>query len=199
MARLGRRTRTARGDIWLAAVVGGIAVIGHLTTAVQILIARYLFHFASGDPTLPLVELPQLIQADVRSGHTYTVSDLSPAVRLLSAAPSLAAAGTIAVAVFLLARILRRIAARQAFDRPTRRQIALLSTVLIGGSLLQGVLDIAAIAVIVASVDQAAVQGIGTYPPNWPWTLIVVGVAVSALGAAFAEGARLQEDVAGVV
>jgi len=47
--------------------------------------------------------------------------------------------------------------------------------------------------------DREAVFGIGTNLPEWPWTLIVVGVAVSALTVAFSEGARLKQDVAGVV
>lgn len=199
MVRLGRGPGAVRVEVWLASMVGGIAVIGNLTAAVQIIAGRYLFSFGGGDPRLPLVQLPQLLQADVRPGHTYTVADLALGLRVLSATPSIVAAATIAVAVFLLAGVLSRIATGRAFDLPVRRRVALLSVVLIGGGLLQGLLDTAAIAAIAVSLDRAAIQGIGTNTPSWPWTLIVVGVAVSALGAAFAEGARLKEDVAGVV
>lgn len=199
MARLGRRPGAVRVEVWLASAVGGIAVIRNLTTAVQILTGRFLYYFGSGDPRLPLVQLPQLLQADVRPGHTYTVADLAPGLRVLCASPSVVAAGTIAVAVVLLAGVLNRIAAGRAFDPPVRRRVALLSVVLIGGGLLQGLLDTAAIAAIAPSVDRVAIEGIGTNLPSWPWTLIVVGVVVWALGAAFAEGARLKEDVAGVV
>ena len=102
MARLGRRPGAVRVEVWLASAVGGIAVIRNLTTAVQILTGRFLYYFGSGDPRLPLVQLPQLLQADVRPGHTYTVADLAPGLRVLCASPSVVAAGTIAVAVVLL-------------------------------------------------------------------------------------------------
>lgn len=199
MARLGRGPRAARVGVLLVSGVGGIAVIGNLATAVAIVTGRSLFTFGGADPQLPLTSLPQLLQADVRPGHTYTVTDLAPGLRVLCASPSIVAAGTIAVAVVLLVGVLNRIAAGRAFDPPVRRRLALLSAVLIGGGLLQGLLDTAAIAAVVASVDQEAISGIGTTPPDWPWTLIVVGVAVTALGAAFTEGARLKEDAVGVV
>jgi len=174
-------------------------VLGNLATAISVITGRFLFAFGGADPHLPLTKLPQLLQADVRPGHTYTVGDLSIGVRVLCALPSVVAAGTIAFAVILLVGVLGRIAAGRAFEPSVRRRLVLLSAVLVGGGLLQGLLDTAAIAALAVSVDREAVSGLATNLPNWPWALIVVGVAVSALGAAFAEGARLKEDAVGVV
>ncbi|MCV2394718.1 DUF2975 domain-containing protein [Actinotalea sp. M2MS4P-6] len=199
MSRRKRGPWATRLGVGLASIVGSFAVVANLATAVAVLTGRFLIVSGGADPGLTLEQLPQLIQADERPGHTFTVADLAPQLRVLCAGPSIVAAATILAAVLLLIRALDEIAAGRAFEPPSRRLLGWLSAVLIGGGILQGLLDTAAIAALVASVDYEAIEGLGTNVPRWPWTLIVVGVVVSALSLAFAEGARLKEDVAGVV
>ncbi|MCB0911228.1 MAG: hypothetical protein KDB60_06400, partial [Propionibacteriaceae bacterium] len=70
-----------------------------------------------------------------------------------------------------------------------------------------GALNTAAVAVIQAdpagvlaphSPPDASMLVIG-FTAGWPWMLILLGVVAGALGVAFRQGARLQEDVDGVI
>lgn len=195
-----RSVRVARR---LVDTLGTLAVLGALLSAWTIVTGRYLWTGGGADPRRPLVELPQLLQADVRPGQSFYLEDLDPWLRILCALPDVVAAATIVLAMVYVVRVLDGVGRGDAFGPRTLAAVTRLGVVLVAGGVLQGVLNTAAVAGLAALTGRREfterVSGLGIDAPHWPWTLIVVGTVVLAVSAAFREGARLQRDVAGVI
>jgi len=78
-----------------------------------------------------------------------------------------------------------------------------------GGEILQAVAGTIAVAVLSSLVQVgmrggggafgASYSGLGFNGPDVPWMLLLLGIIAGALALAFREGARLEEEVAGVV
>jgi hypothetical protein len=171
---------------------------------------RYLWAGNGADPRKPLADLPQLIQAEIREGHSRFLEDIPVWLRVLCAMPSVAYAATLILGAVLVARILRTIARGDAFAVQVRRTLVALSLTLVGGGLVAGLLDTAALGTVIglssgatlddgSPFDPMVVSVLGTDLPHWPIMLIVLGVVASALTLAFREGARLREELVGVV
>ena len=175
-----------------------------------------LFAFGGADGRLPLVRLPQLIQADLREGAEGTLAEADLGLRLLGALPSFLQAATIVLATVFLLRVLRGIAAGRAFDPFVLENWRRLSLALLIGGVVQGLADTAANVYLTSHVGLlfwsgqvtdaqrerflgGDYQAIGTNLPQWPLPVLMAGVLALALGAAFRAGAKLERDVDGVV
>jgi len=71
----------------LVVVVAIVSVLGDIMRVITISTGRSLFSFAGSDGRLPLSQLPQLMQADLRPGTSATLADADLSLRLLCASP----------------------------------------------------------------------------------------------------------------
>lgn len=203
-----KRPRAVGAAVATVIVVGALASLSVLLQALMTVTGRYLFTWGGADQRKPLVDLPQLLQADIRDGYSMFLEDLPAWLRMLGASPLLLHAVIVAAAVALVVRLCRRIASGDPFGRSARGTLTRLSLVLIVGGVAQGILDTIAVGVATNWISSRmftslggdfAVQGLGTDLPNFPIMLIVLGIITAALAVAFREGARLREEMAGVV
>ncbi len=187
---------------------GALAALSGLVQAWMTITGRYLFVSGGADPRKPVVDLPQLLQAEVREGHSMFLEDVPAALRVLAATPSLLAATTFLVAAFLLARVIRSIAAGEAFGARVRSSLTWLSATLLVGGLLQGAVDTAAGAALwnwfpratdLGGSHELAIAGLGLDAPHWPVMIVVLGLVASVMALAFRQGARLQAETDGLV
>ena len=182
-------------------------------------------HLASGtDPRLPLIDLPQLVQADLRAGSTGTLADADLILRILGAVPSVIHGVTVVLAIAWLLRALRGIAQGQPFHAFVVQNWRRLALTLLAGGLAQGVADGIACTYLAVGAgfrgisflgavgggssrtdpQQVAFLGgdyeaISVASATWPVDLLLAGLVALALTAAFRAGARLAEDADGVV
>lgn len=190
-------------------IVVGAALLNDLVRTITIVSGRVLFAIGGTDGRLPLASLPQLLQADLREGASGYLTDAPVWLRILCASPTVIHALTIALAAVLFVRILRSIAVAEPFTPEVVRNWIRISSVLIVGGIFQGLVDTVAGAVIFNLASLGAPAGenplgadysvIGTDIPQWPFFMILLGVLVAAVATAFRTGARLKEDVIGVV
>jgi len=139
--------------------------------------------------------------ADLRWPGTATVSlpDADTAVWLASLLPGLVVSLTTVTVALLMSWLLRRIQRGDAFVAASVTVLRLVGLTLVVGSLVTR----ASSAIADASVQSSAV---GTNPYvtvtlslSAPLAFILVGLLVAAVAEAFAHGARLADDVAGLV
>lgn len=192
-------TRRASSLVLSLATVG--LVVAVLGAAV---IARgRTFGIGMPDPPMALADLPQIMAADPGIGNTFTVVDLPFLVRLLCAVPSVLLAVVSFVAALLLVRVLRDIADGLAFRASARPQLARLSLTLILGGLLCALTDLAAMVALTVLQANQALGGsgdtFGIALPSVPIFLISLGVVAAAVDYALKDGARLEQEVEGVV
>lgn len=195
-------------------VVLVLTLLHDLVQVITISTGRVLFALGGSDGRLPLSSLPQLLQADLREGTQGTLADAALSLRLLAAVPSLVHALTITAAAVLLIGILHRVSLGRPFTGEVLSRWRWLTIVLLAGGVLQALADTGAnlylstrLGFFGAGFDaeaQAAFlggdyAGIGTNVPQWPIPILLAGVVALALGAAFRAGARLEEEVDGVV
>lgn len=201
-------------------IVVGIASLAALFTLVQvatIVTGRALFTFGGADGRLPLVHLPQLLQADHAEGGSGTLADLDFSMRLLGASPMFVQAVVFVVAAVALVRIVSGISRAHPFNDVVQSNWKLLTMALLGGGLLQAGLETVAWAYFSSRIgllfgsglgitreEQEAFLGgdysaIGVAMPSWPLTIIVAGLVALALTVAFRIGARLEREAEGVV
>ncbi|WP_030150769.1 DUF2975 domain-containing protein [Oerskovia turbata] len=189
-------------------LLGALAALSELVQAWMTITGRYLYTSGGAEPRKPVVDLPQLLQAEVREGYTMFLDDVPAALRVLAATPALLAAITYLIASVLLARAIRSIAAGDAFGRRVRSTLTWLSATLLVGGLLQGAVDSAAGAALwswfpratdLGGTHELAIAGLGLDVPHWPVMIVVLGLVTSALTVAFQQGARLQEETDGLV
>jgi hypothetical protein len=206
------RRRSGRSTTVALAAIGTVVGAALLNDIVQIITTttgRVLFTFGGADGRLPLTHLPQILQADLREGATGYLTDVPVWLRLLCASPAVTHALTIAIAAVFFIQIVRRIAAAHPFAPQVLRNWPKVSLVLIAGGILQGVMDTVAGVVIFTLASSgtppgedllgADYSGIGTDLPQWPFFMILLGIVAAAVSTAFRSGARLEEEVVGVV
>ena len=209
-AKAVKQPRAVRVAVTVVIVVGLLACVSVFLQALTTITGRFLYAGGGAEPRLPLESLPQLLQAEIREGHSMFLEDLPAWLRVLCASPLLLHVLVVAAAVALVVRLCGRIASGDPFGQSARQTLTRLSLVLIGGGLGQGLLDTVAVVVahnwIVAAITygaggpyESAVQGLGTDLPTFPIMLIVLGIITAALAVAFREGARLREEMVGVV
>ncbi|WP_293695463.1 hypothetical protein [uncultured Agrococcus sp.] len=213
------RPKRARYRV-INSIVVGVASLAALFTLLQVattVTGRALLTFGGADGRLPLVQLPQLMQADHAEGGSGTLADLDLSMRVLGASPMFVQAVVFVVATIGLVRIVSGISRAQPFSDGVQSNWKLLTTALLGGGLLQAALETAAWMYFSSRIgllfgaglgitreEQEAFLG-GDYSaiavalPNWPLTIIVAGLVTLALTAAFRIGARLEREADGVV
>ena len=156
------------------------------------------------------------MQADLREGATGTLADAALSLRILCATPFLVQAIAITFATVALLRILKGVAWARPFSTDVLKNWRLLTLALLGGGVLQGVMDTVANVYLASSIGllfgAGAImpearneflggdyEGISVDLPQWPIAFIVAGLVALSLHAAFRTGARLERDVDGVV
>lgn len=206
-----RTGRFAEGAIMVVLV---LTLMQDVVQVITISTGRVLFALGGSDGRLPLSTLPQLVQADLREGAQGTLADAALSLRLFAALPSFVHAVTITAAAVLLIGILHRVSLGQPFSPGVLVRWRWLTIVLLGGGVVQALADTGAnlylsthLGFFGARYDsqEAAMflggdyAGIGTNAPQWPIPILLAGVVTLALGAAFRAGARLEDEVDGVV
>lgn len=201
------------------AIILTIALLAALLTLARVAVVvtgRTLFALGGADGRVSLVELPQLLQAELADGATGYLADLELGMRLLGASPMFVQAVVFMVAALALVRIVAGVAKARPFSGVVQSNWKLLTAALLGGGLLQGALDTVAFAYFgsriglffgsgmdVSHEDKASFlgatyQGIGMGVPQWPFLIIIAGLAALALAAAFRLGAKLEREADGV-
>jgi hypothetical protein len=192
-----------------------LTVLHDITQVITTSTGRVLFALGGSDGRLPLSSLPQLLQADLREGTQGTLAEAALSLRLFAALPSLVHAVTITAAAILLIGILRRVSLGRPFSGGVLDRWRWVTLVLLAGGALQALADTGANLYLSRSIgllgagyverDEVKMflggdySGIGTNVPQWPIAILLAGVIALALGAAFRAGARLEEEVDGVV
>ncbi|MEP7762611.1 hypothetical protein [Sanguibacter sp. 25GB23B1] len=171
--------------------------------------ARYLLTIGGGDPRQPADALPQFLQLINLNEDVLYLEDLPLGVRLLCMSPALVAGSTAFVASLFVVRLVRAVARGDAFGRRPRRALGVAGITCLAGGLLQGLLDTAAVARLVALTGQSldadgtmlsdVYRVVSLEVPHWPVQTILVGAVGCILLLAFRAGAELQEEAAGVV
>jgi hypothetical protein len=204
--RVSRAGRMAEGAI---GVVYVLTLLSDMVAVITISTGHVLFALGGSDGRLPLSQLPQLLQADLREGTRGTLADADLGLRILSAAPTLVHAVTITLVALLLLGIIRRVSLGEPFSAGVLNRWKWLTVALLAGGALQAVVETIAVAYLAAGAslnNPERVQflggdysGIGINIPQWPVPILLGGVIALALGVAFRSGARLQDEVEGVV
>ncbi|MBI9113708.1 DUF2975 domain-containing protein [Sanguibacter suaedae] len=186
----------------LLVVVGVLVVLAALWSVVR---GRYLVALGTATPHLTLEDLPQVERVGAVVTDEVLVSDLAVWVRLLAWLPDIVQGAALVVAGLCAVRALRGIGKGDFFSPTVVSAVRWGGGTLIVGGLAQGALDSFAsflLATTQAGPDGAwsnAYDSLTFTGGTWPLSLVVIGVLVVAVGAAFREGARLQTEVEGVV
>ncbi len=181
------------------------------------LTARPLLLPAGGsDAYVGATVLPQVLQLDwLESSHCgdladgeicHTVSTSVRAeeiplwIRAVAVTPQLLEAIAIVVALLAVRRALQYIAWGQPFAGQVRAGLRTAAVVLVVGTLVRTALHPVGLALLTQWWDGLdGGRAIGMQPIYLSVPLLVGGLVLGSLGVAFREGARLQEDVAGVI
>jgi len=209
---VGRQPRRRRDlSIVITGAVVCAAAIGDLFGIFSITTGLVLINALGGDLAAhqSLTALPQILQADLAPGETGDLTDVDLRLRLLCALPTVINMVTIVLAGLLIAGIIARIQQGQPFSSAVQRGWQKLASVLGFGGILQTVAAVIAVAVLArlrasqgpngGGAFGASYSGLGFNGPDVPWMLLLLGIIAGALALAFREGARLEEEVAGVV
>ena len=209
---VGRQPRRRRDlSIVITGAVVCAAAIGDLFGIFSITTGLVLINALGGDLAAhqSLTALPQILQADLAPGETGDLTDVDLRLRLLCALPTVINMVTIVLAGLLIAGIIARIQQGQPFSSAVQRGWQKLASVLGFGGILQTVAAVIAVAVVArlrasqgpngGGAFGASYSGLGFNGPDVPWMLLLLGIIAGALALAFREGARLEEEVAGVV
>ncbi len=147
-----------------------------------------------------LGQLPEGISADAWLDVDVTIQDPTISQMLLRSAQDLGPAVVIVWALWLLASVLNAAAHGDPFGRDNARRFRRLAVVLIAGGFALNVLNYAVLNAFFTqvpeypSIDLAA----GPFTPL-PGGMLLGGLVAFALAAVFSDGARLREDVEGMV
>jgi hypothetical protein len=193
------------GAVVCGAAMWDLLVIFNITTGLMILNAL-TGNLAAHQS---LTALPQILQAELAPGETGDLTDIDLRLRLLCAVPTVISMLTIVLAGLLIAGIIARIQQGQPFSSAVLRGWQKLASVLVFGGILQTVASVIAVAVLTTlrasqgpdggGAFGASYSGLSFNAPDVPWMLMLLGIIAGALALAFREGARLEEEVAGVV
>ena len=203
-----RRVVRLAGYIIWAVVVGWVflELIGIFSMTTGLLLVNAIM----GDRVShqPLTVLPQVLQAVLAPGATGDATDVVLWLRLLCASPYVLNVVLVVLAGVVFDRIIDDVGRGQPFSSAVQRSWNRLASLLVWGGLAQTALSALAVGIIVANMQDgsngrrlfgAEYSGLGLNGPDVPWMLIVLGIIAGALSIAFREGARLEDEVAGVV
>jgi len=193
----------------LIMVMVAVSVLGAVFYAFTMVTGGYLLNAILGHWWLaPLTDVHEFTQAELRPGATGDILDLPLEFRVAAALPPIALAVTALIGGRLAIRLLGAIRAGDAFGVATVALWPKLAAVLLGGS---AVYLVAAGAVFFPLHSAIVMNG---PRPSWleayeviglsgfvdlPWIYILLGLLAGVLGMAFRQGAKLQDEVEGVV
>ncbi len=196
--------RFDRADQWS---FGLLLALGVVATVVVRLVAPVV-GWAQGDrlrvPFFSEVEVPGLTAAGIRhseADYSLLLSDPSTRQRLLDLAPGVGYALLAAVIAWLLLRVMLTIGRGEPFDPANVRRLRALALVLMVGWTVVSFAEATCTFAILADVDlkAAGVDGGPRAALAFPVMPFVVGLATAMVAEAFKAGARLQDDVEGLV
>lgn len=133
------------------------------------------------------------------------VANTPPHIVLLEAAPPVVQAVILAVLTFAMARLLAGIAGGDSFAPSVRNSLTLLSVTAVVGALVHF-----GVGLLAWSICKPWLESVSTLPindlvygrppfPDWPVTLLIIGILAAAFRVAFRDGANLREEVVGIV
>lgn len=208
------RTRSRRRVDMALLILGAVVTVAALADLIGVFnmtTGLFIINALTGDRAhhQPLTTLPQFLQAELTPGTTGDLTDLGLGTRLLCATPTAINLVTIVLAGLLVAGIISRIQKGQPFSAAVLRGWRRLGGVLVVGGGLQTVMAMVAVGVLASMVAHedvhpslvfgASYSGISINGPDVPWMLLLLGIIAGAIALAFREGARLEEEVVGVV
>jgi hypothetical protein len=147
-----------------------------------------------------LGRLPAGISADAWLGVDVTIPDPTTSQMLLRSARDLGPAVVTIWALWLLAAVLTSAAHGDPFGRDNARRFRSLAVLLIAGGFALNVMNYAVLNAFYTQVPEypSIHLAAGPFTPL-PGGMLVGGLVAFALAAIFADGARLREDVEGMV
>jgi hypothetical protein len=147
-----------------------------------------------------LGRLPHGISADAWLGVDVTIPDPTTSQMLLRSARDLGPAVVVVWALWLLAAVLKSAAHGEPFGQGNARRFRSLALLLIVGGFALNVLNYAALNALYTQLPEypSIHLAAGPFAPL-PGGMLVGGLVAFALAAIFADGARLREDVEGMV
>jgi hypothetical protein len=203
------RSRTTRSAIHVLTLTGLLVAVSTVTSAFALVRGRS-WVVNGPDTGYPLSFVPQIDNADMDIWKVATALDLPVATRILSAVPGVVLGAALAVAAFLVVRVLREIAHGRTFSVAARLGLGRISLVLMLGGVLSAVLDLVALLSVEAAInplreswtrelrEDAPHVAVSTVP-SVPVLVIVLGVVAAAAMFALADGARLEDEAEGVI
>ncbi len=147
-----------------------------------------------------LVQFPDGISADDWIAVDVTIQNPTTSQMLLRSAQDLAPAVVIVWALWLLTAVLNAAAHGDPFGRDTARRFRSLAVLLIAGGFVLNMLNYAVLNAFFTQVPQYPSLELASGPfTPLPGGMLIGGLVAFALAAVFADGARLREDVEGMV
>jgi hypothetical protein len=144
--------------------------------------------------------LPDGISLDDWLGVDVTISDPTTSQMLLRSAQDLGPAVVIIWALWLLAAILKSAVHGDPFGRDNARRFRNLAVLLVAGGFVLNLLSYMVINVFYTQIPEFPSIHLAGGPFNpLPGGMLLGGMVAFALAAIFADGARLREDVEGMV
>ncbi|MEI2827751.1 MAG: DUF2975 domain-containing protein [Dermatophilaceae bacterium] len=190
-------TRSDRiGLIALLILVNSAAVVAWVVGP----ILSWLRGDALWAPFISPISVPALDAVGVPySAGTYDLRVANPSTgqRVILVVAGVLWAAVLLSASVIVARLMRSIAAGDAFDRANVARLRWLAALLIGAVPVAHVVDLFARGALIAGAE------LGGLPPtasiSIPWLPIVAGMVVALIAQAFVAGASLRDDVDGLV
>jgi hypothetical protein len=182
-------------------VLGGVMIAGSVLPPWAMLSNQY---FGQNSPIGNFVQAAFGYPIEHYSAFLF-VANAPLHIVLLEAAPVVVQAIILAILTFAMARLLAGIAGGDSFAPSVRRSLTLLSVTAMVGALVQFGVGLLSWSICKPWMDSGSTLPIndlvyGRPPfPDWPVTLLIIGILAAALRVAFRDGANLREEVVGIV
>lgn len=189
-----------RWDRWGLASLVGLAVLVTVLGGVVDPIRDWLAGAPAQVEVYAPVTVPALDAAGLEHGlgsFDVMVPVSSGAIRLLAVLPGLLVAVLVAVAGWLVLRLMRTMAAGEPFAVANVWRLRGLAVVLVVGAPTVTFLEMAVRGAVLGTSDLGGLNP--GMPVDIPWVSILTGMVVAMLAEAFRTGRRLSEDVEGLV
>lgn len=196
--------RGRRGGTRVA--IAGVIILGAVMVAGVVLRPWPLLSWMYMGRVSPIEHVVELVfdYPGSRAAAGLFIRDAPLDVRVITLLPVAVQAVVVVLLTITTARVLAAISRGAAFTARARRSLKVLSVVGIVGGLVQFGVGVLAWKVGSGWLDlDPEDPGVRLYShmpfPEWPITLVIIGLLAAALGVAFRAGARLEEDLDGVV
>ncbi|MCG2622996.1 hypothetical protein LVY72_13925 [Arthrobacter sp. I2-34] len=181
-------------------ILGGVMIAGSVLPPWPLISNQY---FGQNSPIGNFVQA--VFEYPIVGPAAWLFVDQEPwYVSVLELAPIILQAIILAVLTFAIARLLAGIPGGDSFAPSVRKSLTLLSVAALAGAIIQFSVGLLAWTICKGWHDanfgpvNDLVYGRPPFP-DWPVTLLIIGILAAALRAAFRDGAQLREEVAGIV